>query len=1178
MAAVSGLRNRLALTTAIVVVFGGYSRRAYADCNPAGPSTYLCSGTTTTRQQLIAPSITVTTDGTFSANVSTGTAVSIIGFGAGDISFKDYNSSVITSTSAGGAGLQIYGFGGAGSVTTFTSGAVTGDHYGIRATNYTNGALTITATGDVAGSNAANGVGIFAHNYASATDLTVTTQARVQGGFRGIQTVNNGLGATVIKTYGAVAGTTGYGIFAENTATTTDLSITTSSTSVVTGGLGGISAFNYGSGTTNITTNNKVVGYGFSAIRVVDGSSSGPMAITTNGYVRGAGSGIFASHSGTGALTINATGYVKGTGYAGIYARNQGTNLSITAADTYGTAFGMRAKNRGSGALTITSTGHATGVGQTGIYARNYYGTSLTVNAVDSSGRAAGIYANNDRGALTITSTGTASAGYYAIRAFNNGTGGGTRLTITAANTNGGVIGITAFNYGSGALTITSTGYARGTAGIGIFAINSGTSLNIDAADVSGAYAGIKALNYGSGNLSITSTGAVTASNGTGIQAVDDGPGAISVTAGGTATGMTGDGIYTNAAGTGSTTIAVLSTALVQGKVEGVKAVAPGGQSISITNQGTIQNLTGLSSDLAITTVAGSTAIVNSGLVLGTVNLGNQGGNTFDNKNGGIWSTAGGTNEFDPGPNSITNEAGATIVAANAGATAPVVTTFNGLATFTNAGTITMQNGVAGDRTVVTGNFIGQGGTVVLDTFLGADGSASDQLVLNGGTASGTTALRIVNAGGPGALTTADGIKVVDAINGATTDPTAFHLTAAVAAGAFEYGLFYGGVGSDANDQDWYLRSVLIPPGAPGNRGGTVPVPALNPSAQTTLPYADILSNYAFATLGTLQQRTGNRIWPNGPPETIWCKDPSQNYRCTVNAEQASIYANGGPVIYGAGAWGRIAGQYASYDPSRGASYTQSLGFLQAGYEGVAYEAGAGDLTVGGYATVGTSRADIDVTPDPVTGAARPKGHITTTGYGVGVNATWLGNDGIYADGIGQFTFYQSDLSNKVGGNNQGWSSALSLEAGKRFELGSGWAVVPQAQLAWTHVDFSSFIDENGSRVAIGKGDSLKGRAGLRVEKLDSWKDGDGQVRRLHLYGIANLSYEFLDGTSVKLNGTEIEQQNKRLWGEVGLGGTYAWNDKWSVYAEADYATALASHAGNDNYIVKGTAGLRYRW
>ncbi|WP_413991955.1 autotransporter outer membrane beta-barrel domain-containing protein [Labrys okinawensis] len=167
--------------------------------------------------------------------------------------------------------------------------------------------------------------------------------------------------------------------------------------------------------------------------------------------------------------------------------------------------------------------------------------------------------------------------------------------------------------------------------------------------------------------------------------------------------------------------------------------------------------------------------------------------------------------------------------------------------------------------------------------------------------------------------------------------------------------------------------------------------------------------------------------------------------------------------------------------------------------------------------------------------------------------------------------------TNQTTGDDEGWSTALSLGVGKRFTLGSGWAVVPQAQLAWTHVDFDSFIDENGSLNELGKGDSLRGRGGLRLEKLDTWKGEDGQVRRVQLYGVANLSYEFLDGTSVEVDSTEIDQQEKKLWGEIGLGGTYAWNDEWSLNGEASYGAALASNAGS-NYAVKGTVSLRYRW
>ena len=53
-----------------------------------------------------------------------------------------------------------------------------------------------------------------------------------------------------------------------------------------------------------------------------------------------------------------------------------------------------------------------------------------------------------------------------------------------------------------------------------------------------------------------------------------------------------------------------------------------------------------------------------------------------------------------------------------------------------------------------------------LNTYLGADASPSDTLVVDGGAATGATALRITNQAGPGAKTTGDGIQVVQAING----------------------------------------------------------------------------------------------------------------------------------------------------------------------------------------------------------------------------------------------------------------------------------------------------------------------------------------------------------------------------------------------------------------------------
>ena len=124
-----------------------------------------------------------------------------------------------------------------------------------------------------------------------------------------------------------------------------------------------------------------------------------------------------------------------------------------------------------------------------------------------------------------------------------------------------------------------------------------------------------------------------------------------------------------------------------------------------------------------------------------------------------------------------------------------------------------------GNELTVFGTYMGNGGTLRLNTFLGTDSSPSDKLIINGGptpagtrpigidgsaTATGTTLLQIINAGGPGAQTTANGIQVVQAINGATTTPTAFSLAGGrVTAGAFDYFLFRGGV-TQGSQESWF--------------------------------------------------------------------------------------------------------------------------------------------------------------------------------------------------------------------------------------------------------------------------------------------------------------------------------------------------------------------------------------
>jgi type V secretory pathway adhesin AidA len=63
--------------------------------------------------------------------------------------------------------------------------------------------------------------------------------------------------------------------------------------------------------------------------------------------------------------------------------------------------------------------------------------------------------------------------------------------------------------------------------------------------------------------------------------------------------------------------------------------------------------------------------------------------------------------------------------------------------------------------------------------------------LITGGTATGGTLVQVNNAGGHGDQTFANGILIVQAINGATTAPGAFALDAPAVAGTYEYFSFH---------------------------------------------------------------------------------------------------------------------------------------------------------------------------------------------------------------------------------------------------------------------------------------------------------------------------------------------------------------------------------------------------
>ena len=84
-------------------------------------------------------------------------------------------------------------------------------------------------------------------------------------------------------------------------------------------------------------------------------------------------------------------------------------------------------------------------------------------------------------------------------------------------------------------------------------------------------------------------------------------------------------------------------------------------------------------------------------------------------------------------------------------------------------------------------------------------------------------------------------------------------------------------------------------------------------------------------------------------------------------------------------------------------------------------------------------------------------------------------------------------------------------------------------------------------------------------------------MRHSHVYAIANLYHEFLDGTTVNVSGTKLTSTPAEWTGELGLGGSYNWaNDAYSLYGEVSAASDLENLG--DSYDLKGTIGFRIAW
>lgn len=554
------------------------------------------------------------------------------------------------------------------------------------------------------------------------------------------------------------------------------------------------------------------------------------------------------------------------------------------------------------------------------------------------------------------------------------------------------------------------------------------------------------------------------------------------------------------------------------------------------------------------------------------------------------------------------------------------VTANSTLTSLTNAGAIAFEApGSGGYKTITTNNYVGSGGTIAIHTFLGVDASPTDKLIIDGGTATGTTTLRVTPTGGNGAATTGDGIQVVAAINNATTAPTAFSLGNRVAAGAYEYTLQRGG---SSNAESWYLRSTYqepaVPPQVPSTPlaeppggtpsvppaeppggtpsvppaeppGGTPSVPPAEPPAGTpTVPpgtstdAADLpnlrpevavdmavpalASRLGLAMLGTYCDRYADARDASG---AAGFNSACMPFGADANAGRTkAVWARGFYENGSTGSRGGSAQQRWNAFRDDGPAYDYDLSGVQVGSDLYRLQRDDGSREVAGL-YLGAARIDGDV--DAVySGAA---GKTSMDAYALGAYWTHHGASGWYADTVLQGVRYEgikarSNLGQTL--QSQGWGVTASVEGGKAFQLGSGWSVQPQAQLIYQWISIDDGKDDYG-QIDFRSTSSVFGRVGARLVKSAHTNSG----RPVNAWLRANLWHGF--GSDAKTvfrapdgsNGVALESRLGGSWAQVGLGVSAQVARNVSVFASGDYNFAVDSGRG---HAVQGQLGVKVVW
>ena len=817
----------------------------------------------------------------------------------------------------------------------------------------------------------------------------------------------------------------------------------------------------------------------------------GSQDLTLNGNIAGAGS---LTKNGASTLTLNGANTYTGGTYVNSGTLALGAAASLAATGTVTVA---------SGATFDLSAGQGAQVFGTLAGAGNI---KMGSNSLLAGGSADGIFSGSVSGTGTLVKQGS---GTQTLTGANSYTGGTLVAdgTLRAGSTTALVQG-TGYQVLSGA-TLDLNGnalQASSLSGAGTVALGAGTLTVNSAAGSTSYYSGIV---VGSGGLVKTGAGALALTGGSAFS------GGVQLKQGSIGLG------HSLGLGTG-----MLS--MDDGTV--INLIANG---LTIVNN---LHMTGTNDpviDTGVNTATWAGAITGGGFLTkqgsGVLTL-TSAGNSYT----GATDVAQGT--LKAGAANTFSSASAHSVAS--GAVLDLAGYSQTIASLNNSGTVNLAGSTPGAVLKVTGPYVGNNGKLGVSTVLGADGSATDKLLLSGAgaIASGSTSVQIANAGGLGAQTGSQGIQVIATENGASLQPGSFTLAGGhVDAGAYEYRLTQTTQGAALHS-----TNTQVNPGP-----GVTPAPAYREEVPLLSSLPAQLRQADMAMLGDMRKRMGDEAAQGAidldPGHRAWARvlrtAPTITQQGTVNPESS----------------GHLNGFQAGVDvyASRNLRAGLYVGQLD------------GDMGVRGFSS-GMER--------------KYAGYNNLRGRYVGLYGTWQHDSGLYADAVIQGADYRSSLRTAdtgAGATTKGHGWLASLEVGKPFDLGSSWQLEPQAQIIYRKLN----LDDTTLSLAKVKNDADDDwtlRLGARVK--GSYSIGGTVLQpfaRVNLYKASNTTD--VASFSAPAGTTDIRAKGGYTSTELAVGAMVQLTKSTSLYGDVGKLWANSGD-GRVKTGAQGSIGLKVLW